>query len=314
MVGKTASCAAMALTVGSYAWPQHAHAIAVLAVVALTAVNYVGVQKSAWATRTIVRGCARGTRGRRGRLPDRVGRRSTSARGLRRSSGRHPAGRRPAFLRVRRVRAHRNAGRGGARSGRTIRRAIPLALAITLATYLAVAVAVLAVLGPVGLASAPAPLADAVRAAGANAMTPVVRVAATIASVGSLLALMLGVSRTTLAMARDLPHALAAVHPRFGVPYRAELAVGCVVAVVAAFADVRAVIGFSSFACLSTTRLRTRAHPRSRRQRGGRTARFRCSASSGVSCWRSRCRGPRSSPELIGATIFAIRLALLRRA
>ena len=39
----------MALTVGSYAWPSQAHAIAAAAVVALTAVNYAGVQKSALA-------------------------------------------------------------------------------------------------------------------------------------------------------------------------------------------------------------------------------------------------------------------------
>ena len=31
VVGKTASCAAMALTVGYYAWPAHAHAVAVAA-------------------------------------------------------------------------------------------------------------------------------------------------------------------------------------------------------------------------------------------------------------------------------------------
>src|SRR6185312_5360072 len=68
----------------------------------------------------------------------------------------------------------------------------------------------------------------------------------------SLLALILGVSRTTLAMARDhhLPQGLSAVHPRFKVPHRAEVAVGVVVAVVAALADVRGAIGFSSFAVL----------------------------------------------------------------
>ena len=32
VVGKTASCAAMALTVGFYVWPQYAHAVAVAAV------------------------------------------------------------------------------------------------------------------------------------------------------------------------------------------------------------------------------------------------------------------------------------------
>lgn len=54
VVGKTASCAAMALTVGAYAWPGQAHAVAVGAVVALTAVNLAGVQKAAWLTRAIV--------------------------------------------------------------------------------------------------------------------------------------------------------------------------------------------------------------------------------------------------------------------
>jgi APA family basic amino acid/polyamine antiporter len=55
-----------------------------------------------------------------------------------------------------------------------------------------------------------------------------------------------------MAMARDrhLPHALAAVHPRFKTPHRAEVVVGIVVAAVAAVVDVRGAIGFSSFAVL----------------------------------------------------------------
>lgn len=78
------------------------------------------------------------------------------------------------------------------------------------------------------------------------------RVGAAISALGSLLALILGVSRTTLAMTRDrhLPHALAAVHPRYGVPHHAQLAVGVVVVVLAATVDVRGAIGFSSFAVL----------------------------------------------------------------
>jgi APA family basic amino acid/polyamine antiporter len=80
----------------------------------------------------------------------------------------------------------------------------------------------------------------------------VVRIGAAVAALGSLLSLILGVSRTTLAMARDrhLPPGLAVVHPRFGVPHRAEVTVGVVVAALAAVADVRGVIGFSSFAVL----------------------------------------------------------------
>src|SRR3954452_13657339 len=54
VVGKTASCAAMALTVGFYIDPGLVRPIAVAAVVALTAVNYGGIQKSAWVTRAVV--------------------------------------------------------------------------------------------------------------------------------------------------------------------------------------------------------------------------------------------------------------------
>src|SRR3712207_5411985 len=54
VAGKTASCAAMALTVGLYAWPSQAHAVAVAVVAALTAVNYVGVHTSAVLTRAVV--------------------------------------------------------------------------------------------------------------------------------------------------------------------------------------------------------------------------------------------------------------------
>ena len=54
VVGKTASCAAMALTVGAYSSPSHAHEVVVAAVVAMTTVNYFGVKKSAWLTRLVV--------------------------------------------------------------------------------------------------------------------------------------------------------------------------------------------------------------------------------------------------------------------
>ncbi len=110
----------------------------------------------------------------------------------------------------------------------------------------------LAVLGPDRLAGAAAPLVEAARVAGADWLVPVVGVGAVLAALGSLLALILGVSRTTLAMARDgrMPRALAAVHPRSGVPVRAELAVGVVVAALAATLDLRGAIGFSSFAVL----------------------------------------------------------------
>ncbi|MET8562346.1 amino acid permease [Streptomyces flaveolus] len=254
VVGKTASCAAMALTVGAYVWPGHAHAVAVAAVVALTAVNYGGIQKSAWLTRGIVAvvlavlaaavvGCLASGRADAGRLDIGL---SSGAGGVLQAAGLLFF----AFAGYARIATLGEEVRDPAR---TIPRAIPLALGITLVVYACVAVAVLGVLGAGRLGQAAAPLADAVRAAGAPGLVPVVRAGAAVAALGSLLALILGVSRTTLAMARDghLPGALAAVHPRFRVPHRAELAVGAVVAVLAATVDVRGAIGFSSFGVLA---------------------------------------------------------------
>jgi APA family basic amino acid/polyamine antiporter len=253
VVGKTASCAAMALTVGAYAWPDQAHAVAVAAVVALTAVNYRGVQKSAWLTRAIVAvvlavlaAVVVVSLGSDSADFDRLDVGADAwAGGVLQAAGLLFF----AFAGYARIATLGEEVRDPAR---TIPRAVPLALGIALVVYVCVAVSVLSVLGAGELGRATAPLADAVRAAGAQWLTPVVRVGAAVAAAGSLLALILGVSRTTLAMARDghLPGALAAVHPRFHVPHRAELAVGAVVVVVAATADVRGAIGFSSFGVL----------------------------------------------------------------
>ncbi|MFD4573789.1 APC family permease [Streptomyces sp. NPDC058417] len=253
VVGKTASCAAMALTVGVYLWPDRAHAVAVAAVVGLTAVNYGGVQKSARLTRLIVvvvlavlasvvvvcLGSGESDAGRLGAGG------SGGVGGVLQAAGLLFF----AFAGYARI---ATLGEEVRNPSRTIPRAIPLALGIALVVYASVAIAVLSVLGSSGLGSATAPLADAVRAAGVPGLVPVVRVGAAVAALGSLLALVLGVSRTTLAMARDghLPRGLSAVHPRHRLPHRAELAVGAVVAVLAATADLRGVIGFSSFGVL----------------------------------------------------------------
>jgi basic amino acid/polyamine antiporter, APA family len=253
VVGKTASCAAMALTVGFYVWPQYAHAVAVAAVVALTAVNVVGIQKSALLTRIIVVVVLAvlaavvvvvlvGGDVDRSRLAFGD---DLSLGGILQAAGLLFF----AFAGYARIATLGEEVRDPAR---TIPRAIPIALGLALLVYAAVAVTVLSELGSTTLASATAPLAEAVSAAGHPGFEPVVRVGAAVAALGSLLALILGVSRTTLAMARDryLPHPLAAVHSRFSTPHRAELAVGVAVAVIAALVDVRGAIGFSSFAVL----------------------------------------------------------------
>jgi APA family basic amino acid/polyamine antiporter len=135
---------------------------------------------------------------------------------------------------------------------RTIPRAIPIALGITIVVYVLVGGAALLAAGPNRLATAPAPLTEAVHAAGASAIAPVVRIGAALASLGALLALIAGVGRTSLAMARhrDLPRWLAAVHPRYQVPHHAETALALVVSVLVLTTDLRSVIGFSSFGVL----------------------------------------------------------------
>jgi basic amino acid/polyamine antiporter, APA family len=252
VVGKTASCAAMALTVGVYAWPEYSHAVAVAAVVALTAVNTVGVQKSAWLTRIIVAVVLAVLAavvvvivGSGDADVSRLAWHDASALGVLQAAGLSFF----AFAGYARI---ATLGEEVRDPTTTIPRAIRIALGFVLLVYAAVAVAVLAQLGSTAMASATAALADAVTSAGHPGWTPVVRAGATVAALGSLLALILGVSRTVLAMARDrrLPPALAAVHQRFGTPYRAELAVGAVVAVLAALVDLRGAIGFSSFAVL----------------------------------------------------------------
>ena len=252
VVGKTASCAAMALTAGMYLWPAHAHAVAVSAVVAMTAVNYRGVEKSAWLTRGIVAVVLAVLAGvvavvfASGHAEiARVTPSGGSVTGVLQAAGLLFF----AFAGYARIATLGEEVRDPAR---TLPRAIGIALGITLAVYATVAVALLAILGSEQLAGAAAPLAEAVKVAGAGGLEPAVRVGAAVAALGSLLSLILGVSRTTLAMARDgnLPTGLAAVHPRFGVPHRAELAVGAVVAVLAAVVDVRGAIGFSSLAVL----------------------------------------------------------------
>jgi len=252
IVGKTASCAAMALTVGLYLWPAHAHAVAGAAVVALTALNYRGIQKSALLTRVIVTVvlavlvCVVVLVATSGQAElARVTPTGGNVVGILQSAGLLFF----AFAGYARI---ATLGEEVRNPTRTIPRAIGLALGITLVVYTTMALTLLAILGPEQLSLAAAPLAEAVHAAGLDGFEPVVRAGAAVAALGSLLSLILGISRTTLAMARDghLPRPLASIHPRFGVPHRAEIAVGAVVAVAAAVADVRAAIGFSSFAVL----------------------------------------------------------------
>ncbi|MGI5213050.1 APC family permease [Plantactinospora sp. CA-290183] len=250
VVGKTASCAAMALTIGAYLWPEQARPVAVTAVAAVTVVNLGGIQKTARATRwlvaitlavlaTVVLAGLFGGAFAPARIGDTAG--AGGGLGVLTAAGLLFF----AFAGYARI---ATLGEEVRDPERTIPRAVPLALGLVLAIYLVLALVALAVLGPARLAGSAAPLARVAGAAGVPGLDWLVRAGATVAVLGVLLALVAGVGRTTLAMARrrDLPGALAAVHPRRRVPHRAELAVAAVVVVVVALGDVRDAIGFSS--------------------------------------------------------------------
>jgi APA family basic amino acid/polyamine antiporter len=254
VVGKLASCAAMALTFGHYAAPAHARPLALAAVAALTTVNAFGISKTVGATKLIVAvvlvalatcvvATAAGGSASAARLwpLERVG-----PRGVLQAAGLLFF----AFAGYARI---ATLGEEVVDPARTIPRAIPVALGLTLLVYAIVTVSALGAAGSRVLAASSAPLADAIRVGRFAAAAPVVRIGAAVASLGVLLSLIAGVSRTMFAMAaaRDLPPALAAVHPKYRTPHRAELASGAVILVLVASLNVGEAIGFSSFTVLA---------------------------------------------------------------
>ena len=252
VVGKIASCAAIALTFGHYLAPSLEHPVAAAAVLGLTLVNLRGIEKTALVTRLIVGVVLLALAAFISAAL--VGGGASSAN----LSPLWPGGsigilRAGAFLFFAFAGYARIAtlGEEVVDPSRTIRRAIPLALALTFVIYGAVAVVALAVVGPTVLAATATPL-KTVLAAKHSAFVPAVQIGAAVGSVGVLLSLLAGVSRTTFAMARngDLPHLLGAVAPRRRVPHHAELAVAAIAATVAGFTDIRGAIGFSSFCVL----------------------------------------------------------------
>ena len=259
VIGKTASCAAMALTFATYVLPGTGWAprlLAVAAVLGVAALNYRGITKTALLTRVLVAATllalavvvlaiAIGGQAGMERLGGWAALGAGGPYGILQSAGLLFF----AFAGYARIATLGEEVRDPAR---TIPRAVPIALGITVGVYLVVGAAALIAAGPAALAQSSAPLVTAVQAAGSPGAAPVVRVGSALASLGALLALIAGIGRTCLAMARhhDLPSWLAAVHPRYRVPHHAEMALAMLVSVLVLTTDLRGVIGFSSFGVL----------------------------------------------------------------
>jgi basic amino acid/polyamine antiporter, APA family len=252
VVGKLASCAAIALTVGAYLWPEHHRLVAIAAVAAITLVNLGGLTRTVAVTRillvvslaTLAAVVVAGW--------------SSSAADLGRLT---PIDGGPfdilqsagflffAFAGYARI---ATLGEEVRDPETTIPNAIPRALLVVLAVYTVVGVTALATVDSSALASTDAPL-RLVADAGGIGVGRLVRIGAGIAALSVLLNLIPGVSRTALAMARrrELPAWLARIDPRRSLPVRAELCVAAVVITITVVVELRNAIAISGVAVLT---------------------------------------------------------------
>ncbi len=260
VIGKTASCTAMALTFATYAVPDpwwQQRLVAVAAVVSLTALNYRGVTKTAGLARILIAitllalsivvfGILLVGNPSIDNLDGSFSSGPGGLYGILQAAGLLFF----AFAGYARV---ATMGEEVRDPESTIPRAIPIALFLTVGVYALVGTSVLLAAGPDRLAASSAPLVTAIESADIGYLAPVVRIGAMVASLGVLLALIAGVGRTSLAMARngDLPRFLAAVHPAYRAPHHAEITLAVVISLLVLLTDLRGAIGFSSFGVLS---------------------------------------------------------------
>ncbi|MDX2775811.1 amino acid permease [Streptomyces caniscabiei] len=251
--GKLASCAAVALTFGYYLSPDYARYLAATAVIVFMIINYMGIKKTANATKVIVGivllsllaivALVLSDKPSLSNLQPLFG--QSGLYGILQSAGIWFF----AFAGYSRI---ATLGEEIKDPEKSIPRAILIGLGLTLAIYAAVVLSALLVVGPATLAQSNSPLVTAVQQAGFDNWQWLVKVGSTFATLGVLLSLMTGVSRTVFAMAADkkLPSYLASVHKTNKVPHLAEITVGLIIAVVVLLVDVRAAIGFSAFTVL----------------------------------------------------------------
>jgi APA family basic amino acid/polyamine antiporter len=230
VVGKTASTSAMALAIGAYVWPEQRSWVATAAVLLIVLVNLGGLSRTVGVTRIllvvssiallVVIGGAVARDGSQVVIATEI---DTDAFGVLRSAGFLFF----AFAGYARV---ATLGEEVRDPEVTIPRAIPRALLAVLAVYLVVGVAALSAVPAGALALESAPLRMVVETGSLAGLAWLVTVGAAVASLGVLLNLIPGVSRTVLAMARrrELPAWFAVIDERRSLPIRAELTVAAV--------------------------------------------------------------------------------------
>lgn len=254
VIGKTASCAAMAMTFAAYWAPTEWQKVVAIGIVwVLVAVNYFGVTRTAQLAKVLVVIALAGLVAALGvgwgslpvvdPMPISMPDDAAGWYGVLQAAGLIFF----AFAGYARI---ATMGEEVRSPERTIPRAIVSALSVTLVLYAAVAVSLLMLLDPDALGDSAAPLTLLVT--GSPVARGVLVAAAVAASAGALLGLLTGIGRTWLAMARnsDLPAWFAQTHPVHKVPHRVEITLGIILTLVILFADLRGAIGFSSFGVL----------------------------------------------------------------
>ena len=255
--GKIGSIAAIALVFGEYAWPGQKHLAAVLAILVMVLVNVLGIQRTAGvaAVLSIVT---------TGFLVLAIAVGSSPIAGMPRQFATYiePSVEVPnlpgwgivtgasliffAFAGYARVATLGNEVRDAKRN---IPKAIVLSLGGVLVLYLSLTAVLTKVLGA-NLANSEAPFIAYFNALGFQIDWLVLAVAS-VASLGSILALLAGVSRTAAEMAsdRELPKFFEARN-RFGSPWVAEVVIAFGASALVFVGDLSSVIGFSSFSVL----------------------------------------------------------------
>jgi APA family basic amino acid/polyamine antiporter len=135
---------------------------------------------------------------------------------------------------------------------RTIPRAIMITIGGAVLLYAAVAIVAVGAVGADAMAETAAPLHASASAFGYPWIATAVSLGGMTAMLGVILSQLLGLSRMGFAMARrgDLPRFLEHISPQSGVPGRAVLVIGVVAAMVAATGTLRGVASAASFAIL----------------------------------------------------------------
>ena len=246
LIGKLSSAAAIAVIAATYALPDHAQWVAPVLVAVFALINITGIRSTAAVALVVTTlvvavllGVIFSAASAPSVLPVTL---STDAYSLWQAAG-------LMFFAFAGYARMATLGAEVKNPATVLPRVIVGTLVAVIALYVAVGVSVVRALGASDVVASAAPLADAA----GDSWRGLVVIAAVLACLGSLGALLAGLSRTAMAMSQssDLPQGLAVVSVRTGSPMRAEVAMAALAIVAAAVLDPLWLVGLSSATVLS---------------------------------------------------------------